>query len=114
MLTGTLSPTSNKQDWSESISLTDDETDEAIDLSDVDEITIEVRNPLNGCTELSGTMTGGEISIIETGVFSWSFTAAQMGNLCPRAYEVGCIITKDDQTIQLLIGQLPVIDGIVS
>lgn len=114
MYTGNLGPVSNAATWSESVELTDDEDGDEIDLSAVDEITIEVRE--QGCTTatLSGTLTGGEITRPgggTDGVFQWEFTADAMGALDPKTYDVVVRIEEDDQTVQLLIGTVPVLQG---
>lgn len=114
MFTGTLSPASNRATWSESYELTDSDTGEAISLASVDEITLEVRDPDSGSAVLSGTMTGGEISIIATGIFQWRFEASAMRGLNPKTYEIGCVIEQDGDEVQILIGHLPVLDGIVT
>ena len=61
---------------------------------------------------LTATLGAG-ITHIETGVFQWHFTAAQMSALDAGDHEVGCTIVMDGVTMQLLIGMLPVMDGIV-
>lgn len=114
MLTGTLSPVSNKADWIEAYGLTDEETGDPVDVSAATEITIALRDPSSRSVELTATLSGGTIEHIETGIFQWAFTAAQMSGLCAKTYEVGLTIVQDDQTIQLFVGTLPVIDGIVS
>lgn len=113
MLTGTLSPVSNQADWIEAYGLYDEETGDPVDVSDAAEITISIRDPESGSADLTATLTGGTIEHIETGVFQWTFTVAQMQQLCAKTYDVGMTILKDDQTIQLFIGKLPVLDGIV-
>lgn len=113
MYIGPLAPVSNKGDWSESIELTDATSGALIDISTASEITIEVRDVQSRSAVLTGTLTGGVITRISTGVFQWSFTAAQMNALCEKNYEVGVLITMSGQTTQLVIGTLPVLDGIV-
>jgi hypothetical protein len=114
MFTGTLSPVSNKADWIEAYGVYDDETGDPVDVSAASEIAIAIRDPASRSVLLSATLSGGSIEHIETGVFQWTFTAAQMQGLCAKTYEVGLTILQDDQTIQLFVGTLPVIDGIVS
>lgn len=113
MFTGSLKPVSNRATWSVLYNITDAETDEAIDLSNVDQIAIQVRDPRSCSPVLSGTLTGGEVVIVDTGVFQWTFSASQMNALCANTYEVGCTIEQDGETAQILIGTLPVIDGII-
>ena len=114
MFAGTLDPVSNKATWVCLYELTDAETDEAIDLSGVDEITIEIRDPQNASSVLTATKTGGDITITDTGIFRWAFTATQMRTLSAKTYEIGCVLEQDDEEVQLIIGTLPVFDGIIT
>ena len=109
-----LAPVSNRADWIDCYKLIDDETDDPIDLSDATEITIEVRDRDTRRSLFSATLSGGTIEHIETGVFQWAFTLDQMRTLCPKTYDVGLTILKDGIATQILIGSLPVYDGIVS
>ena len=111
MLTGTLTPVSNKADWAESFEILDDETGEQIDLSDATEIVIEIKSKSRDNVLLSASLTGDTVEFVEDGVFQWSFTAAQMTTLCSGTYDVRCRITKDAIVTQLIIGTLPVLDG---
>lgn len=114
MITGALDPVSNKATWIVNYELTDAETDELIDLSGVDEITIAIRDPKTNSSVLTASKTGGDVVVSDTGVFTWTFTATEMRTLQAKTYEVGCTLTEGSETIQLLIGTLPVYDGVVS
>lgn len=114
MLTGTLDPVSNKATWVVLYELVDADTDEAIDLSDVDEITVQIRDPGSSSSRLSATKTGGDVTITDTGVFRFVFSADDMAGLDPRTYEIGVTLEQDDEVVQLMIGHLPILDGIVS
>lgn len=113
MFTGALNPASNKATWSVLYELIDTDTDEAIDLSGATEITVQVRDQRNCSPVLSGSLSGGEIAIVDTGIFQWTFTASQMSALCANTYEVGCTVEQNGQTAQILIGTLPVLDGVI-
>jgi hypothetical protein len=114
MLTGLLNPVSNKATWAVTYELRDDDTDELIDLSNIDEIVVEVRDIATKSSMLSAKLSDASIVIESTGIFSWQFSSDQMRTLCQKMYEVGVTITEDDETAQLLIGKLPVLDGIVT
>lgn len=117
MFHGSLDPVSNRATWSENFQLLDSETGDPISLSAVDEITLEVREMETHSAVLSGSYTGGEILVVGAatdGTFQWEFSASQMRALCPRTYEVGCTIEQDDDTVQLIIGTVAVLDGIVA
>jgi hypothetical protein len=111
MLTGTLSQVSNKADWIEAFEIFDGDTNEPVDISDADEITIEIKDQ-NDCSVLAqATLTGDTVELVSTGVFQWTFSAATMTTLCPGTYPVKARINKDDIETQLLIGFLPVVNG---
>lgn len=117
MFTGTLDPASNRATWSESCQITDASTGDAIDLSAVDEITVAVRDPDDYAPRLTGTLSGGDVVIVGAttdGTFQWRFEAAQMRGLCAKSYEVGLTIEQGDDEVQIIIGRLPVLDGIVT
>lgn len=111
---GSLPTASNRATYNQSFQLYDDEDNEGISLTGA-AITLEVRRP--GCTspELSAAIGSGiTVTDEDEGHFELEFTATQMRNLCALQYEVGIIITMNGETIQHLIGTLPVLDGIVS
>lgn len=114
MLTGPLTPVSNRETWTGSYEVSDAETGDLIDLSTATEITIEVRAPTTGSPEFTLSLTGGDITIAALGVFEWRAEASAMRSLCAKTYEIGCTIEIGDDTVQLIVGRLPVIDGIVS
>lgn len=114
MFVGSLDPVSNRATWTVQYELTDADTDEAVDISSVDEIKVYVRDPATKSLVLSATKTGGAVTIVDDGTFQWTFSASSMGALAPKTYEVGCTLTDNSDTVQLLIGLLPVLDGIVT
>lgn len=62
--------------------------------------------------QLSGDTDDGTITVNGDDALIWSFPATSMRALCAGSYAVGLIATKDDQTVQLLLGTLPVIQGL--
>lgn len=108
---GALSPQSNRETFVRLFELTDADTGELLDLSDVD-IVFEVANPVSGSAELSAEVGSG-ITVVSTGVFQVKFVRSDMINLDPQTYKVGCTISDDDETVQYFIGTLPVLDGVV-
>src|SRR5262245_29567030 len=101
MYSGSLAPTSNREDWQEAITLTDEDSGDLIDISGCT-ITMTVRDLKNKCVVLTGSTTNGEITLPEDGTFLWDFPAEAMGALCQAEYEVGVRITQDDRTAQLI------------
>jgi len=114
MMTGTLSPVSNRATWLESMELVDVDNGEPVDLSGLTEITIVVRDPRTDAPQLTLTLTNGDVMILDTGVFGWRADAGNMTTLVEGMYEVGCTVTDGVDTAQLVIGYLPVLDGIVT
>jgi hypothetical protein len=114
MQIGTLAPASTRGVWSEDKQLVDVETGEAVSLADIDEITLAVRDPDSQALKLSGTLTGGEIELLDDLTFRWTFPAERMRSLSAKSYGVGVTFEIDGETVQVLIGSLPVLDGIVS
>ena len=125
MISGSLAPVTNREDFNLQIELWDDEAGEPIDVSDASEVVIEIvpRNTASardygyrehGRAVLSATLSAGQVVSPETGVFECTFTASQMRGLCVGTYDIGGTVTKDDQVVQFLLGTLPVLDGVVS
>lgn len=115
MFTGTLSPVTNGGDWIDAFGLDDADDDTEVDFSAATEIEVIIRDKKTRAQQLNVKLSGGGVSIIETGVFQWTFTASQMGALCGnRTYDVIARITLDGITTDVLIGSLPVIDTKVS
>lgn len=59
--------------------------------------------------DLTGSTTDGTITVNDDDALTWTFTAAQMGQLCIGSYAVSLVATKDGLTRLLLLGTLPVI-----
>lgn len=113
MIGAILQPQSNRADWVEFVEITDQETGEPIDLTDCS-IEVQVRYQNSGAsTVLSGDTDGGEVTILDTGVFQIEFPASQMASINPDTYDVGAIIERDGETAQILIGTIPIIEGVV-
>ena len=125
---GNISTPSNRADWIDTVMVMDDDTGDPIDLSTCS-ITLTVtnrrRNP-NIYTGIGGyygplfldliILTGstgtGEITGVDLGTFQWHFTAGQMNNLPQGEYVIGVRITQDDQSMQVMIGTVTVMEGI--
>lgn len=117
MYYGALTPASNRATWSESYELTDSETGDGVDLTSVTEIVVEIVDPDTGASALSATKTGGGVVVVGSatdGVFQWRFESTSMRALEAKQYEVGCTISQDGDDVQLIIGTLSILDGVVS
>lgn len=62
---------------------------------------------------LLATTDDGTVTIPGLGVFVFNFTSAQIASLCPGIYAIACTLSRSDTTVQLLLGTLPVLDGVV-
>lgn len=114
MFTGPLDPVSNRATWTEQVRAIDTETGEAMSLTDAQEITVEIRRQRDCRPSLSASLTGATVSLIDSDLaFEFTFTADQMRTLCAGTYDIGCTVKINDETDQLIIGTLPVLDGIV-
>lgn len=121
---------SNAADWIDTIQLTSEDDDTPIDLAGA-AITLQVWmqtqrgvgtglgawNGLymgNSTPVLEATTANGKITVPAAGVIQWTFRATELGNLAPANYEVGLILAKDGSTTQLILGQLPVVSGVIA
>lgn len=96
-------------DWPVRIDLTDDDTGEPLDTTD---ITFNMAVSSRGHEYLTATTDDDTIEVPETGTIQWRFTAAQMATLEEhKTYSVGVIMTNAAGTTQLLVGTLAVLDG---
>ena len=127
---GSLSEASNRASYIECIEILDQETGEPIDLSDVQEIVFQAISDIYqnfvqfgyglgfggyiGAQMITATLSGGKITIVQPGVFQVAFTRSEMNTLPGGDYNVGVTIVKDDITTEIIIGILPVREGVVT
>jgi hypothetical protein len=106
-------PQSNQASWAFSGMITDMEG-QPIDLSACSMV-FAVRRKNRGGHHLVASTENGKITYPALGVFHWFFTEGEMGGLSAGTYATGLTITNDDgtQTVQLSVGALPVVDGVV-
>lgn len=117
MYTGKIEPVSNLATWRETVELTED--GEPVDIvTDVDSITIHVRDPLADNVVLSGSTADGVVTVsnLTDGVFEFVFSAGQMAGVDAGTYELGCLIKFSDNlggdTEQVILGTVPVLRGL--
>lgn len=114
MYEATLQPISNREDWIGTVELIDNDTNEpVIDIAGYD-MTLEVRDRFTRCVVLSATSDNGKVTTSSDSVIEWHFPLSDMQGVCAASYHVGITISRDGLTSQLLIGVLPVLDGVVS
>ena len=92
--------------------LEDSDTGSPIDLAG-SSIVVEARDEYR-CVVLSATTGNGKITIIDTGVFRINVPPAETQALRSGSYEVGATITINGESRQLIIGTIPVMDGVVT
>ena len=110
MYTGYLAPASNRASWTEAVQLVDNESGDNIEISGC-RITLTVRNE-NRNPVLTASTDDGTITLPQTGTFQWDFSETQMSGLCPGASSVRGRISQDDRVVQLLIGNINIMEGI--
>lgn len=113
MFLGTFDPASTRADWTCIVSFIDDDTGEALDISNA-AILVEVRDPQSGATVISTSTANSGVSIVGTGTFQIAVPASVMRTLRPDTYEIGATYTLNDAVRQFVIGLLPVMDGVVT
>jgi hypothetical protein len=64
---------------------------------------------------LIASTDNGKLTYVGVGTFRWFFTLQDMHGLCPGTYDTGLTLTNDDgtQTVQLSVGPLAIVDGVV-
>ena len=104
--------TTNRADWRFWLKNTDPTNGSLVDIP-VDQITLQVRRQ-DGCGPVLSAAPGdGKITSPQPGVLEVRFPASEMKSLCPDTYEVGAIISDGTDTAQLVLGTVPVTDGVV-
>jgi hypothetical protein len=108
----TFPPQSNRASWV-FIGLVTDLADNPIDLSAC-KMVFAVRDK-NGCQRLEASTDNSKLTIVDLGTFRWFFTLQEMSALNPEQHTTGLTLTNDDgtQTIQLSVGPLDIVDGVV-
>lgn len=114
MYIGELKSVSNREDWKVPITVVDDDTDEAVDITGAT-ITVAIRR--QGCSSADMTLTVGSgvtITDADDGIFEFAFTVTQMRTLDPDTYDIGITVTIDGETTQLFSGTVPILDGVTN
>lgn len=103
-------PTSNRASWTFTGQISDLD-DNLLDLSALS-LRFEVRDQ-DGCLKLDASTDNGKLTIVSLGIWQWTFTKDEMGTLCPGTYQTGMTLASDTQTVQLSVGPLPIVEGVV-
>lgn len=102
-------PTSNRATWIFTGQINDANTNELLDLTGLSFV-FDVKEP-DGCQRLLATTDNGKFTVIGLGLFRWEFSKEEMRCLCAGTYETGLTMANTDQTVQLSVGPLPIVDG---
>jgi hypothetical protein len=110
----TFPPQSNRASWV-FIGVITDLQDNPIDISNCSMV-FAIRERNGGVAQLEASTANGKITYPDIGRFRWFFTLQEMHGLCAGSYDTGLTLTNDDgtQTIQLSVGPLPIVDGVVA
>jgi hypothetical protein len=109
MYKGTLQAVSNREDWSQAIVVTDAETGETVAISRAALWVCRENDP--ACPVLSGSTADGKL-VLTTDGFDIAFAPADLGALEPGMYAVFVRIElPTGQVVQLIAGELPVVEG---
>jgi len=102
---------SNRASWA-FVGMVTDLDDNPIDLS-LCKMVFSIRDR-NG-TRLEASTDNGKLTIIDLGTFRWFFTLEEMHGFCPGQCDTGLTLWNDDrtQTVQLSIGPVSIVDGVV-
>jgi hypothetical protein len=109
-----FSPQSNRASFPY-VGLVTDYEDNPIDISACSMV-FAIREKKSGSPRLVASTENGKITYIALGVFRWFFTESEMNGLCAGTYETGLTLTPNDNpddTRQLSVGPLPIVDGVV-
>lgn len=115
MKTGTLQPVSNAETWTDTLELIEDTTGVALNTGDVTALTLKLRDPESKETVLEGSISDGDIVAVGAaadGTYQFTFSASVMSALDPKTYEVGCLVSTATVTRQVILGFLPVLEGL--
>ncbi|TVR08167.1 MAG: hypothetical protein EA385_10635 [Salinarimonadaceae bacterium] len=112
MNTAFLDPQSTAGDFHRTLSVRDVTTGEPYDLASVTAIAFSLR--LSGHEQLRASLATGEITIDGdpvTGRIAISLPVSRLRHLRSGAYSVGVALSDGSETVQLLLGTLPIVEG---
>jgi hypothetical protein len=102
-------------DWAQAIELMDADTNLPLDLTGAS-FDLAIGDRWGDSRYLSvSTDDDAELVIIAPNIVEWVFPAARLNGLCSGiTYPVGLTMTTDTGTIQIFLGTLAVLNGVVS
>lgn len=103
---------SNRADWRFWLKNTDPTDGTLVDIP-ISMVTLQVRRRGRCGPVLSTSPGDGKVTSPQAGVLEVRFPASEMRGLCADTYEIGAIISDGTDTSQLILGTVPIYDGVV-
>jgi len=111
MLQVVFEPVSDREDWTDTCEVRD-QSDVLVDLSTA--VIVLCVASKSKTVLMTASTTNGKVTIVSTGIFTFTFTKAEMRGLdASVAYDVGCTIELNSVTRQYFVGKVSVLHGIV-
>ena len=117
MFQARFKPVTNQSDWATSVQFNDKASGTPIDITG-DDVPLSFNLALKpvgqgSAPALTGSTATGELTLPSLGILQIFFPAARMQALTPGSYDVGLTVTNGLNTSQILLGRLPIVNGIV-
>lgn len=109
MYTGSLGVKTNRETWTQTIAVVDQD---GVDVN-IAAATIEIAVRLKGNTTADLSATVGDGITISSPDFTFTFSETDMETLDPGIYDVGIVVTISSTSTQLLVGTVSIVDGIL-
>ena len=110
MYAGTLKAATNRADWQDGFKLLD-ATGAVVDLTGA-EVTLTLADRETKRAKLT-IKTSDYVTVDANGVIRWNVPVENMRSLCAETYDLGMVLKINGATKQLIVGRVPVLDGIV-
>lgn len=121
---------SNAADWIGTVQLNDEDTGDLIDLTGWTITLMVVPQTTRGSgtggqsgwpninyqtntAVLTASTTNGKITVPSTGIIQWTFRASELETIPAGFYEVGLRMVNSPDTTQIILGNLPIVNGAV-
>jgi hypothetical protein len=113
MFTGQVDVVSNKATWRSKVyELVDEDDNTTTDLTaivDLD-IVVTIRGIRDASALATASIANGKVTVPGPG-FQWQFEDTDLSGLCAGTYCVGAKVTMDGFIVDLIIGDLAVLEG---
>lgn len=106
---GTFPEISNRADWITEIEIVNDETEAPINILTATFI-VEIQD-VGFAPKLIATTENGKVTLPDTGTFRFTFSAEEMAALSEGNYYIGIRMTLDSVRYQLIVAEVPIVEG---